>query len=102
MEKKRIRDILPHNNDGSIAWDHADCLKHMQEGFDRQGQWFVEEMMPLLEAHRTTVYIMPGNSDWKHHFQPGGTLDKLPSVGRAYCDDECNEFPQDSPKVMII
>ena len=101
-EKKRIRDILPHNNDGSIAWDHADCLKHMQEGFDRQGQWFVEEMMPLLEAHRTTVYIMPGNSDWKHHFQPGGTLDKLPSVGRAYCDDECNEFPQDSPKVMII
>ena len=72
MEKKRIRDILPHNNDGSIAWDHADCLKHMQEGFDRQGQWFVEEMMPLLEAHRTTVYIMPGNSDWKHHFQPGG------------------------------
>ena len=101
-EKKRIRDILPHNNDGSIAWDHADCLTHMQEGFDRQGQWFVEEMMPLLEAHRTTVYIMPGNSDWKHHFQPGGTLDTLPSVGRAYCDDECNEFPQDSPKVMII
>ena len=77
MEKKRIRDILSHNNDGSIAWDHADCLKHMQEGFDRQGQWFVEEMMPLLEAHRTTVYIMPGNSDWKHHFQPRGTLDKL-------------------------
>ena len=33
MEKKRIRDILPHNNDGSIAWNHADCLKHMQEGF---------------------------------------------------------------------
>lgn len=101
-DPKRIRDILPHNNDGSIAWDHADCLTHMQEGFDRQGQWFVEEMMPLLEAHRTTVYIMPGNSDWKHHFQPGGTLDKLPSVGRANCDDECNEFPQDSPKVMII
>lgn len=97
-EKKRIRDLLPHNNDGSIAWDHADCLTHMQEGFDRQGQWFVEEMMPLLEAHRTTVYIMPGNSDWKHHFQPGGTLDKLPSVGRA----NCNEFPQDSPTVMII
>lgn len=80
---KRIRDVLPHNKDGTIAWDHPDALTYMEEGFVQQRQWLLEEMMPLLEAHSTSVYVMPGNSDWKAHFEPGGALSKHPSVCQA-------------------
>jgi Icc-related predicted phosphoesterase len=80
---KRIRDVLPHHDDGTIAWDHPDALTYMEEGFVQQRQWLLEEMMPLLEAHSTSVYVMPGNSDWKAHFEPGGALSKHPSVCQA-------------------
>lgn len=80
---KRIRDVLPHNKDGTIAWDHPDALTYMEEGFVQQRQWLLEEMMPLLEAHSTSVYVMPGNSDWKALFEPGGALSKHASVCQA-------------------
>ena len=54
---KRIRDVLPHHDDGTIAWDHPDALTYMEEGFVQQRQWLLEEMMPLLEAHSTSVYL---------------------------------------------
>ena len=99
---KRIRDVLPHHDNGTIAWDHPDALTYMEEGFVQQRQWLLEEMMPLLEAHSTSVYVMPGNSDWKVHFEPGGALHKHPSVCHARDHSSFTGFMAHECKVRIV
>jgi Icc-related predicted phosphoesterase len=63
-ELGQLRDYLPHLPNGKPDWACEEALAYMQEGFERQGEWFETECIPRLAACAVPSVCMFGNSDW--------------------------------------
>jgi hypothetical protein len=59
-----LRDYLPHLPNGKPDWASDRALEYMQEGYDRQGEWFTDVLLPELFACPVPSVSLFGNSDW--------------------------------------
>ena len=62
-ELGQLRDYLPHLPNGKPDWACEEALAYMQEGFERQGEWFETECIRAGRV-RGAQRVHVGNSDW--------------------------------------